>query len=247
MIEVIIALIVAYAVWAIAVFSLDALRKRRRVRKCGDDAATKPAQRHNEVIGASRFDLSRRLSTPQAASVAGSGEREGKEDIFAPADVPERHRQIPPEKLDALFGNVPEGETNDPLDIDFPLYEVKSFPDSEAEMPDSESENEDLPSLGRSFAQGVSFESMCEAYRHVVHNPTITDEQKQETGRVLSCLKGTDMFEAIVQGAADGGDKVQTLMDTYLAAYNKSVAARMGESLPPLSAAPPDFDIQKYV
>ncbi|MFA7136053.1 MAG: hypothetical protein WC125_09380, partial [Bacteroidales bacterium] len=95
-------------------------------------------------------------------------------------------------------------------------------------------------------AQGVSFEQMGEAYRHVVHNPTITDEQKEETGRVLLNLKGTDMFEAIVSGQPGGGDKVDILINTYLTAFQKKVAERSAESLSPQGEVPTGFDVRMY-
>ena len=82
---------------------------------------------------------------------------------------PNTPRQIPPEDLDEVFGVAPEGEPNEPLEIDFPLYD-ESFPDADAEEPDydeDEDDTEELPLLGRSLAQGVSFEQMGEAYRHV--------------------------------------------------------------------------------
>lgn len=66
---------------------------------------------------------------------------------------------------------------------------------------------------------GVSFEQMGEAYRHVVHDPPSTDEQREETGRVLLGLKQTDMFEVIVSGRPDGNDRVKSLIDTYLSAF----------------------------
>lgn len=73
---------------------------------------------------------------------------------------------------------------------------------------EDEDDTEELPLLGRSLAQGVSFEQMGEAYRHVVHDPPSTDEQREETGRVLLGLKQTDMFEVIVSGRPDGNDRV---------------------------------------
>ena len=43
-----------------------------------------------------------------------------------------------------------------------------------------------------------------------------THLQKEETGRVLLNLKGTDMFEAIVSGQPERGDKVDLLINTCL-------------------------------
>ncbi|WP_300744580.1 hypothetical protein, partial [uncultured Rikenella sp.] len=165
-------------------------------------------------------------------------------DIFAPASVPEHPRQIPPEDLDEVFGDVPDGEHNEPLDIYYPLYE-ESFPDTEAEEP--EDDTEELPLLGRSLAQGVSFEQMGEVYRHVVHDPPITDEQKEETGRLLLGLKETDMFEAIVSGCPDGNDRVKNLIDTYLSAFHRRMAAETAESPSAQGVVPEGFDVRDYV
>jgi hypothetical protein len=104
-----------------------------------------------------------------------------------------------------------------------------------------------LPIKGKPAAQGVSFEQMGEAYRHVVHNPTITDEQKEETGRVLLNLKGTDMFEAIVSGQPGRGDTVDILINTYLTAFQKKVAERSAESLPPQGEVLTGFDVRDFM
>ena len=182
----------------------------------------------------------------QAAVAAQTEKGIEKEDIFAPASVPEHPRQIPPEDLDEVFGEVPTGEQNEPLDIYYPLYE-ESFPDTEAEEPDDEDDTEELPLLGRSLAQGVSFEQMGEVYRHVVHDPPTTDEQKEETGRLLLGLKETDMFEAIVSGCPDGNDRVKNLIDTYLSAFHRRMTAKAAESPSPQGVVPEGFDVRDYV
>ncbi len=84
---------------------------------------------------------------------------------------PEHPRQIPPEDLDEVFGVAPEGEPNEPLEIDFPLYD-ESFPDADAEEPDYDVRMKTTPKSCPFWAlacQGlVFFEQMGEAYRHVV-------------------------------------------------------------------------------
>ncbi|KDS11375.1 hypothetical protein M082_6260, partial [Bacteroides fragilis str. 3725 D9 ii] len=151
--------------------------------------------------------------------------------------------------LDEVFGVAPEGEPNEPLEIDFPLYD-ESFPDADAEEPDydeDEDDTEELPLLGRSLAQGVSFEQMGEAYRHVVHDPPSTDEQREETGRVLLGLKQTDMFEVIVSGRPDGNDRVKSLIDTYLSAFHRRMSERSAESPSPQGSVPTGFDVREFV
>lgn len=234
---------VIYAVWTMIYLN----RLEKTVKKKNDAKEPNTQKRKKgDIIGKSRFVLPLSGQSQTEAAVIPETELDTKkENIFAPASVPEHPRQIAPEELDDVFGAVPEGETNEPLDIDYPL-QVKPFPEEEAEETEDEDESEDLPIRGKPAAQGVSFEQMGEAYRHVVHNPTITDEQKEETGRVLLNLKGTDMFEAIVSGQPGRGDKVDILIDTYLTAFQKKVAERSAESLTPQGEVPTGFNIRMY-
>ena len=231
---------VGYALWTVWYLFRESRRCHRRPPVSG------AAPRRREIIGKSRFVLDRRRSLPQAAIAAETEKGIEKEPIFASASAPEHPRQIPPEDLDEVFGEVPAGERNEPLDIYYPLYE-ESFPDMEAEEPDDEDETEELPFLGRSLAQGVSFEQMGEVYRHVVHDPPITDEQKEETGRLLLGLKETDMFEAIVSGCPDGNDRVKNLIDTYLSAFHRRMVAETAESPSAQGVVPEGFDVRDYV
>jgi hypothetical protein len=97
-------------------------------------------------------------------------------------------------------------------------------------MPDTgrtgtwDEEYEALQVSGRPLAEGISFEQMGEAYRTVVHNPIITEEKKEETGRVLLHLKHTDMFEAMVSGEPEREDRVGGLIDSYLKAFHQRKA-----------------------
>jgi hypothetical protein len=234
---------VIYAVWTMVYLN----RMGKTEKKKNDAKEENPAKRKKgDIVGKSWFVLPLSGHSRTEATVTSKNELDTKkENIFAPASVPEHPRQIVPEELDDVFGAVPEGETNEPLDIDYPL-QVKPFPEEEAEETEDEDESEDLPFRGKPVAQGVSFEQMGEAYRHVVHNPTITDEQKEETGRVLLNLKGTDMFEAIVSGQPGRGDKVDILINTYLTAFQKQVAERSAENLSPQGKVPTGFNIRMY-
>ncbi len=232
---------VGYALWTVWYLFRESRRSNRRPPVSG----TVP--RRKEIIGKSRFVLARRHSLPQAAVAAKTEKGIEKEPIFASASVPERPRQIPPEELDEVFGDVPAGEQNAPLEIDYPLYE-EPFPDTEADYLDEEEDDtEELPLLGRSLAQGIRFEQMGEVYRHVVHDPPITDEQKEETGRLLLGLKETDLFEAIVSSRPDGNDRVKNLIDTYLSAFHRRMAAGAAESPSPQGVVPEGFDVRDYV
>ena len=230
---------VGYALWAF--FRL--WRMERNEPADGIVAEDTPCRQE------SRFVLDPRHSRPQAAVESETEKVTEKADIFVPTNVPEHPRQIPPEDLDEVFGVAPEGEPNEPLEIDFPLYD-ESFPDADAEEPDydeDEDDTEELPLLGRSLAQGVSFEQMGEAYRHVVHDPPSTDEQREETGRVLLGLKQTDMFEVIVSGRPDGNDRVKSLIDTYLSAFHRRMSERSAESPSPQGSVPTGFDVREFV
>jgi hypothetical protein len=225
------------------------LNRLGKTKKRTNDAKeeNQAKRKKGDIVGKSRFVLPLSgHSQPEAAVTPETELDTKKENIFAPASVPEHPRQIAPEELDDVFGAVPEGETNEPLDIDYPL-QVKPFPEEEAEENEDEDENEDLPLKGKPVAQGVSFEQMGEAYRHVVHDSTITDEQKEETGRVLLNLKGTDMFEAIVSGQPGQGDKVDILMNTYLAALQKKIAERSAENEPPQGEVLTGFDVRDFM
>lgn len=234
----------AYVVWMMFYY-----RREDRRMKGRKFPAPEVKRRKGDIVGKSHFVLARRHSLPQTAVAAKTEKDIENHDIFVPTDVPEsvpeHPRQIPPEELDEVFGTVPEDEANEPLEIDFPLYE--SFPDEQTEGPDFEDDTEDLPLMGRSLAKGVSFEQMGEVYRHVAHNPTITDEQKEQTGRLLLSLKGTDMFEAIVSGQPERDDKVKDLINAYLGAFQRRMSARSGESQSPQGDVPAGFDVRKYV
>ena len=142
---------VGYALWAF-------FRLRRMERnEPADGIVAEDTPCRQEIIGRSRFVLDPRHSRPQAAVESETEKVTEKADIFVPTNVPEHPRQIPPEDLDEVFGVAPEGEPNEPLEIDFPLYD-ESFPDADAEEPDydeDEDDTEELPLLGRSLARGL--------------------------------------------------------------------------------------------
>lgn len=245
------AVAIVYALWMMYFTMRESRRMNKPGHKDNGDTLSGEKRKKGDIVGKSRFVLPSGRSRPEAA-VSPENERDTeKENIFAPANVPEHPRQIAPEELDEVFGQVPEGETNEPLDINFPLYE--SFPKEDAEdveepeFDDDEDENEDYPFEGKTYAQGVSYDQLGDAYRHVVHNPTLTDQQQEETGRILLNLKGTDMFEYIVSGPPEREDKVTSLMHTYLSAFNKRMAAESAESPSPQGDFPPGFDVRDFV
>lgn len=210
-----------------------------------------PLSRHS-IMGKSLYVLpSRRQPTPTTATGSETEKWEEKADIFAPEKQTEHPRQIPQEKLDAVFGTPPADESNDPDPEGVPFGESAAS-DYEADMDqemdrEEDEENESQPPAGRSFAKGVQFEQIGDAYRTVSREAEPTEEKKQRVGRTLVELEQTDMFEAIVSASPEGADKVYDLMNFYLKAYYRRIAERAAESPPPQVSAPEDFDVQNYV
>ncbi len=92
---------IGYAFWTVWYLFRESWRSNRRPPVSADTTVRK------EIIGKSCFVLDRRRSQPQATIAAGTEKGIEKEDIFAPASVPEHPRQIPPEDLDEIFDEVP--------------------------------------------------------------------------------------------------------------------------------------------
>ena len=207
---------------------------------------------HRPIIGKSHFVLPpRRQPTPTTAISEKNESEAEKADIFAPEKQTEHPRQIPQEKMDAVFETPPAEESNEPDPEGIPFIE-QEVTDYEADMDEEmdreeEEEAESQPPAGRSLARGVRFEQIGEAYRTVSREAAPTEEKQQRVGRTLVELEQTDMFEAIVSASPEGADKVYDLMDSYLKAYYRRIAERAAESPPPQVSAPEDFDVQNYV
>lgn len=235
-----VAFAILYALWTMHFF----ISENRRFQKENREAMFREQERkknEGDIIGNSQFVLKERISVPQTATEPDNEKDKEKENIFVPSDVPKEHsRIIPLGELDEVFGEVPPGEANPPLDIDCPIPEG-------LEPGDEEEEYEALQVSGRSLAEGISFEQMGEAYRTVVHNPVITEEKKEETGRVLLHLKHTDMFEAMVSGEPEREDRVGGLIDSYLKAFHQRKAGGSGEDKPSATSVPKGFDVRNYV
>lgn len=239
---------VLYTFWMMY-FTLSESRRNRKRPKPDNKVSPADKKSKGDIVGKSRFVLPRSgQPLPKAAVESERESDKEKENIFAEENVPEHPRQVAPDELDEVFGAVPEGEDNLPLDIDYPLY-VEPFPEEEAEEPDDEDENEDedLPLVGSPSARGVSFDQLGDAYRRVVHNPSITEEDKEDTGRILLSLRHTDMFEAIVSGFPEREDKVATLIDAYLSAFHKRTVERSAQSPSVQGDLPEGFNVRDYV
>lgn len=224
-----------YALWTAAYFVRGGKKK--------NSSAVSMLKRtpRRKVIGASRFVLPRRQSQPQAATSAKNEGGDEKANIFAEASVPEHPRQIPPEKLDEVFGTPPEGEANEPDEYSLPLYE-----DDYAAEEDEDEDDGPQPHGGRPRATGVSFERISEAYRAIAHDNPLTEEKRQETGRTLLELKRTDLFEAIVSARPDGNDRVSELIDSYMQAFYRSVSECAERKDTPPAPIPEGFDVRNF-
>lgn len=239
---------VTYAVWMMIYLTREGRRTERTGKKDGNATGSSGNKKKGDIIGKSHFVLpSRSHSQPLTATASGNEKRTENNDIFAPASVPEHPRQIPPDELDEVFGMAPEGEANEPLDIELPP-DQETFPDDDADFfNDGDDENEDLPFRGKQSAQGLDFDELGDAYRQVVHNPTITNEQKEKTGRILLDLEETDMLRAMVSGHPEREDRVISLIDTYLSAFHRRMSEGSAESQSPRGDLPVGFDVREYV
>ena len=238
---------VSYAAWTVYYLSREGRRGGGTASKDGTAPGCSEPKKHKDIVGKSRFVLPPRSHSEPLAATGGKEEKpEKKPNIFVPEQAPEHPRQIPPDELDDVFGAVPEGESNDPLDIELPP-DQETFPDNEADyFNDGDDENEDLPFTGNPSAQGISFDQLGDAYRQMVHNPIITEQQKEETGRVFLHLKDTDMLGAMVSGKPEREERVTSLIDTYLSAFHRRMMERSAESLSPQGDFPEDFDVRQY-
>lgn len=243
---VLILLVLCYGFWAVLYW--------KRITSAVEESRVEdsPPLSRRSIVGKSLYVLpSRRQPTPTTATRSETEKWEEKADIFAPEKQTEPPRQIPPEKLDAVFGTPPADESNEPDPEGVPFGESAAS-DYEADMDqemdrEEDEENESQPPAGRSLAKGVQFEQIGEAYRTVAHEATPGEKKKQRVGRTLVELEQTDMFEAIVSASPEGADKVYDLMNFYLKAYYRRIAERAAESPPPQVSAPEDFDVQNYV
>ena len=243
---VLILLVLCYGFWAVLYW--------KRITSAVEESRVEdsPPLSRCSIVGKSLYVLpSRRQPTPTTATGSETEKGEEKADIFAPERSVEHPRQIPQEKMDAVFETPPAEESNEPDPEGIPFIE-QEVSDYEADMDEEmdreeEEEAESQPPAGRSLAKGVRFEQIGEVYRTVSREAEPTEEKKQRVGRTLVELEQTDMFEAIVSASTEGAGKVYELMDSYLKAYYRRIAERAVESPPPQITVPEDFDVQHYV
>ena len=167
--------------------------------------------------------------TPQAATDGKTEPAMEKAATFASETENRTSARIPDDKLDEAFEH---------LEIpDVPLeYEEDDYPEDEEEMP--------LAAGRQGYASGASFEEIAEAVK-TASNASASDAERTKAGQVFGQIGGTELFDRLVSGSADIGEKISGLMDYYLSPP-PAVAAQ-----PQTIAEMPDgfagFDIRDFV
>ena len=202
-------LAILYVLWAAVYLQFEKWKRRKAEKNAAAILPRKDAS-ITEILGKSSFVLS--VSVPLNATLkpleATEEEKEKaveKDDTFVPE--PEKHPlQVPDEELDEVFNNTPpEGEENEPMDIDVSL--------------DYEEEDERLQGCGASgaIASGVSFEDMCAAVKVLAKaKETVSEQEEKEAGRTLTELQHTDMFEQLTANLPQRAERVTELINRHM-------------------------------
>ena len=226
-------LLMGYGAW-LAVYLMW---EKRQVQPQPSKEDTPPMKRADDVpdiVGKSTFRMQLKtpntaIPTPHAATETESEKPMENAPTFAPETGNSSPARIPDEKLDEAFEH---------LEIpDVPLeYEDDDQPEDEEEMP--------LAAGRQGYASGASFEEIAQAVK-TAGNASATDAERRLAGQVFGQIGGTELFDRLVSGSADIGEKIAGLMDYYL-------------SPPPAVAAQPQtitempdgfagFDIRDFV
>jgi len=206
---------------------------KQTLSKKNDDIPEKRAKNIHNIMGKSRFvlpDRSKPLQTP--ATSFESDNKEDKPSIFASETEEKRSAAVPPDKLDEVFANDP-----DPDELDIP-------PDDENEDAidyTAEEEAEELNSIqGREvmFAEGLDYDDLKQISKVVKEQPKSVNE---ETGKTLTALENTDMFEMLVSGDEGKRNWIQAIID-------RNIRNRMPETESKTSGMDyGDFDIADFI
>ena len=226
-------LLVGYGVWLAAYLCWE----KREAGKSPSDASALPTERPQEpmdIVGKSTFRMQPKtpntaIPTPHAATETESEKPMENAPTFAPETANSPSARIPDDKLDEAFEH---------LEIpDVPLeYEDDDQPEDEEEMP--------LAAGRQGYASGASFEEIAEAVK-TASNASATDAERRLAGQVFGQIGGTELFDRLVSGSADIGEKISGLMDYYLSPPPAATAQ------PQTIAEMPDgfagFDIRDFV
>ena len=225
-------LLVGYGVWLAAYLCWE----KREAGKSPSGTSALPTERPQEpmdIVGKSTFRMPKTpntaIATPHAATETESEKPMENAPTFAPETANSPSARIPDEKLDEAFEH---------LEIpDVPLeYEDDDYPEDEEEMP--------LAAGRQGYASGASFEEIAQAVK-TAGNASASDAERRLAGQVFGQIGGTELFDRLVSGSADIGEKISGLMDYYLSPP-LAVAAQ-----PQTIAEMPDgfagFDIRNFV
>lgn len=215
MIQIFSILLSIYVVWFISFLCYERW-KRKKTEKTVASILPRKDGLAADVIGKSTFILpaSKPLGAtlkPVSATTEKVENQVEKDSTFVPAS--DNHPlQVPDEELDKIFEDAPpEGETNDPMDV-------------EVSMDYEEDEEDDTPEQAPSnaVASGISFEDMCAAVK-VLNQPkgTASEQEERQAGRTLSELQHTDVMQQIVSGESKKNDRVSELINLHLDAFRK--------------------------
>lgn len=225
-------LLLGYGVWLAAYFCWE----KRQAGKSPSLGAAPPAERVQEptdIVGKSTFRMKLKapiaaIPTPQAATKTETEKAMENAPTFAPATGNSPSARIPDEKLDEAFEH---------LEIpDVPLeYEEDDQPEDEEEMP--------LAAGRQGYASGASFEEIAQAVK-TAGNASATDAERRLAGQVFGQIGGTELFDRLVSGSADIGEKIAGLMDYYLSPPQAAVQPQPITDMPDGFAG---FDIRDFV
>jgi hypothetical protein len=184
-----------------------------------------------DIIGKSGFDL--RHSLPQATTLRESEKRAENDSTFAdgndPAGEEKPSARIPDDKLDRMFSSPP---ADDPGDIDIMIddrpgpgeeVEADGYADNldTDESEDDREDADDTATTGTPMATGLGFHELSGMSRTVNNPAAATPQERHEAGRVLVEVRQTDLFEQVVSGKPEKKQTAGSLMDDFIAAYNR--------------------------
>lgn len=202
-------LAVLYVLWAAVYLQYEKWKRRKADKNAASILPRKDAPM-TEILGKSSFVLPASVPLdatlkPLEATGKENGKAVEKDDTFV--GEPEKHPlQVPDEELDEVFNDAPPEEAgNEPMDIDVSL--------------DYEEEDEELQGCAApgAMASGVSFEEMCAAVKVLGKaKETVSEQEEVETGRTLTELQHTDMFEQLVANHPQRAERVTELISRHM-------------------------------
>ena len=207
--------VVLYIIWTFLFLCYERWKKRKSDKSVAAILPRKDGLTTN-VIGESTFILP--VSKPLGANMKPVGattekvENQSEKDSTFVPDSDNHPLQVPDEELDGMFDDAPpEGETNDPMDV-------------EVSMDYEEDEEEDTPEQVPSdtIASGISFENMCAAVK-VLNQPkgTVSEQEERQAGRTLLELQHTDVMQQIVSSEPKKNDRISELISLHLDTFRK--------------------------